>query len=70
MDEKAQAFQEFERSGWNEVASAYADLSDGTTSQVAETLLDAVGAGAGCACSTSPADLGGPQPRRRHAVPS
>jgi SAM-dependent methyltransferase len=47
MDEKAHAFQEFERNGWNEVASAYADLTAGTSSQVADALLDAAGGGEG-----------------------
>ncbi len=41
MDEQAEAFQTFERDGWNEVASVYTDLTDGVTSQAADPLLDA-----------------------------
>jgi len=47
MDEKAQAFLEFERTGWNEVASEYAQLTEGTSAQVADALLDAPGVGEG-----------------------
>jgi SAM-dependent methyltransferase len=47
MDETATAFQAFERHGWNEVAAAYAALTDGMTGQVADALLDAAGVAPG-----------------------
>lgn len=47
MDEKQQAFQDFERDGWNEVAPTYAKIAGGATAGAADVLLDAVGAGEG-----------------------
>lgn len=41
MDSAKQEFQEFERDGWNAVASEYAEFTAGVTSDVAEVLLDA-----------------------------
>ncbi len=43
MDTGAEAFQAFERDGWNQVAGPYADLTDGLTTGVSNSLLDAAG---------------------------
>ena len=43
MDESEERFQQFEREGWEQVASTYASLTEGVTSEVAGPLLDAAG---------------------------
>ncbi len=47
MDEGQQAFQDFERDGWDEVASTYEKIAGGATAAAAGVLLDAVDAGPG-----------------------
>ena len=45
MDEAQQAFQDFERNGWNEVATEYGKLTEHVTTGVADALLDAARVG-------------------------
>lgn len=48
MDEdRIGAFRDFERAGWNEVASSYADSSKASTARAAGALLDAAGVTSG-----------------------
>ncbi len=46
-DQDRQRFRDFERTGWDEVASEYARVTDGVSDQVAESVLDAAAVGAG-----------------------
>jgi ubiquinone/menaquinone biosynthesis C-methylase UbiE len=43
MDETERKFQQFEREGWEQVATTYAGLTEGVTSEIAGPLLDAAG---------------------------
>lgn len=47
FDPEMQAFADFERAGWEEVAAGYSDQSEGSTAQISEPLLDAAGVQAG-----------------------
>lgn len=46
-DDEKERFAAFERAGWEEVAEAYAEASDGVTTQICAPLLDAAGVRAG-----------------------
>ena len=48
FDPATQAFADFERAGWDEVAAGYADQSEGSTAQISEPLLDSARVGEGC----------------------
>jgi ubiquinone/menaquinone biosynthesis C-methylase UbiE len=47
LDPASQAFADFERVGWEEVAAGYSDQSEVSTAQISEPLLDAAGVRAG-----------------------
>jgi len=48
LEPASQAFADFERAGWDEVADGYADQSEGSTAQISEPLLDCARVGEGC----------------------